>query len=577
MEKIQYLNIDGRDYPIHGERNVLQLARNHGIDIPSLCYHPNLSIYGACRLCVVDVEGMGVVSSCTLAPQEGLVIKTRTAVLRQLRRTALELILANHDSDCTTCRKNTNCRLQELSSRLGVTSNPYQQIGAKTPCDASSPALVRDPGKCILCGNCVRACTEFHEIGVLEFSGRGHEAKVTPAFGLPLGNVECVNCGQCAAVCPVGAIYSHSYNDEIWAALNDPTKVVVAQIAPAVRIALGEEFGLPAGQNVLGKMVSALRELGFDHVYDTSFAADLTTVEEATEILGRIQNGGELPVFTSCCPAWVTYAEYFHGDMLKNLSSCKSPQGMLASVLRKALPGLLGCENKDLVIVSVMPCTAKKYEIERKELSHDGIQDMNYSMTTSELAMMIKEASLDFLSLEDGVCDDAFGLEPGSGVIFATSGGVTEAVLRYTAEKLTGKKLDDVRFEAVRGEAGIREANLSLAGTTLKLCQVHGLANAKKVIADIASGEKSYHVVEVMACPNGCVNGGGQPFTIRPDLVIPARTAGVYARDEQLEVREPQDNQALSDVYKKYIGEVGGHEAHELLHTHYCERPKFRE
>ena len=575
MEK-KYLTIDGRQYEINGERNVLQLARNNGIDIPSLCYHPSLSIFGACRMCLVEVEGMGTISSCTLAPREGMVINTKSDALRVMRKTTLQLLLANHDADCTTCPKNGKCRLQQLAKRYGVTTNPFMHLREKSPIDASSPALLRDPAKCILCGNCVRACREFQGIGVLDFIARGHDSQVSPAFGLPLGQVDCVNCGQCSVVCPVGAITSHSYNDEIWAAINDPTKTVVAQIAPAVRVALGEEFGLKPGTNVMGKMVAAMKRIGFDAVYDTALAADLTTSEEATEIIGRIQNGGKLPVFTSCCPAWVKYAEEYESDILENLSSCKSPQEMMAGVFRKVLPAQFHKENKDIFIVSVMPCTAKKFEVIREEFSHNGVQDINISMTTHELAEMIKEIGIDFNSLEDEPCDNPFGEESGSGVIFGATGGVTEAVLRFAAEKLTGKKLDDVKFEAVRGADGIREASLNVAGITLNLCQVHGLANARKVVESIRNGEKHYHVVEVMACPNGCVNGAGQPFTLCPDVVVPARTAGIYKRDDELDVKNPQDNSDLKAIYDKYLGgEIGGHIAHEVLHTHYHPRPKF--
>lgn len=572
--------IDGRSYEINGEKTVIQLARNNGIDIPSLCYHPSLSTFGACRMCLVECEGLGIISSCTLAPREGMVVRTKTEMLRRMKKTTLQLLLADHDNECTTCPKSGHCRLQELARRFGVSRNPYHQLKERTPIDASSPSLVRDAGKCVLCGNCVRACSEIQGIGVLGFTGRGQKSEVKPAFGLPLGSVDCVNCGQCAAVCPVGAIVSHSYNDEIWAAINDPETVVVAQIAPAVRVALGEEFGMAPGENCMGKMTAAMKKIGFDAVYDTAFCAEITTIEEASEIIGRIKNGGKLPVFTSCCPAWVKYAEEYEQDMLDNLSSCKSPQEMGAAVMREILPKTTfsgkNLEQKNLVIVSVMPCTAKKFEVNREEFAHDGVKDINFSMTTAELADMIREAGIeDFAQLVDVPCDDPFGIEPGSGVIFGVTGGVTEAVLRYAAEKLTGKKADDLNFCDVRGENGIREASLSVGGVTLNLCQVHGLANAKKVCEDIRSGKKSYHVVEVMACPNGCVNGGGQPFTLYPDKIVPMRAAGIYAHDGELSVRAPQDNPAITEIYNKYLGEPNSEKCHHLLHTHYIKRPKY--
>ncbi len=575
MEK-KYLTIDGRQYEIKGERNVLQLARNNGIDIPSLCYHPSLSIFGACRMCLVEVEGMGMISSCTLAPREGLVVKTQTDALRQMRKITLQLLLANHDADCPTCPKSGKCRLQQLAKRYGVTTNPYEHLREKSPIDASSPSLLRDPAKCILCGNCVRACREITGIGVLDFMGRGHNSEVVPAFKLPLGTVDCVNCGQCAAVCPVGAIVSRPYNDEIWAAINDPNKYVVAQIAPAVRVAIGEEFGMKAGANAMGKMVSAMKRIGFDAVYDTAMAADITSVEEGSEILGRVQKGENLPVFTSCCPAWVKYAEEYQHDILGNLSSCKSPQEMAAAAFRKILPEQIGKENKDIVVISVMPCTAKKFEVIRDEFKHDGIQDIDFSMTTHELAEMIKEAGIDFASLDDVACDSPFGSESGAGVLYGATGGVTEAVLRFASEKLTGEKLENVKFEAVRGADGIREASVTVAGITLNLCQVHGLANVAKVIESVKSGEKKYHVVEVMACPGGCVNGAGQPFTLCPDVTVPARTAGIYNHDSELPLQKPQDDKELHEMYDKYFdGQVGGHAAHEAFHTHYHVRPKF--
>lgn len=568
--------IDGRSYPINGEKNVLQLARNNGIDIPSLCYHPSLSVFGACRLCLVEVEGMGIISSCTLAPREGMVVKTTTNELREMRRATLQLLLADHDTDCTSCPKSGHCRLQDLANRYGIRSNPFQKLREKAELDTSSPSLVRDPAKCVLCGNCVRACSEFQGIGVLGFTGRGYDSTVSPAFKLPLGKVDCVNCGQCAAVCPVGAIYAHSYNDDVWKAINDPNAYVIAQIAPAVRVAIGEEFGLKPGTNSMGKMVAAMKKIGFDAVYDTSFAADLTTIEEANEIISRIKNGGKLPVFTSCCPAWVKYAEEYQHDMLDNLSSCKSPQQMFSSLIRHTADAENKTDKK-IVIVSIMPCTAKKFEVNRPEFSVNGQKDTDFSMTTVELANMIREAGIDFNGLEPVACDEPFGLEPGSGVIFGASGGVTEAVLRYAAEQLTGVKSDDVKFEAVRGADGIREASLTVAGITLNLCQVHGLANANKVCEAIRKGEKSYHVVEVMACPNGCVNGGGQPFTLYPDKVIPARTAGIYAHDEELDVQKPQDNKPLADIYAKYLIAPNSKTAHHLLHTHYTKRDKYED
>ena len=398
--------IDGRSYPIKGEKNVLQLARNNGIDIPSICYHPMLSIFGACRMCLVECEGMGIITACTLAPRDGMVINTNTATIRSMRKTTLELILANHNVDCTACAKSGKCRLQELARRYGVDHVPYKRVRENGAIDKSSPSLIRDASKCILCGNCVRACAEIQGISVLDFAKRGFDTVVQPAMGMPLGKVDCVNCGQCSAVCPTGAIVSHSYNDEIMAAIHDPNTFVVAQIAPAVRVGLGEEFGLKPGTPVMGKMVAAMHRLGFDLVCDTAFAADFTTIEEGTEILGRVTKGENLPVFTSCCPAWVKYAEEYEQDMLGHLSSCKSPQEMGAALFRRMLPEKIGKDNKDIFVVSVMPCTAKKFEVAREEFSHDGVRDINISMTAAELADLIRELGVDFNSLLDETCDD---------------------------------------------------------------------------------------------------------------------------------------------------------------------------
>ena len=568
--------IDGRSYPINGEKSVLQLCRNNGIDIPSLCYHPSLSVFGACRMCLVECEGLGIISSCTLAPRDGMVVKTNTETIRNMRKTTLQLLLADHDVDCTSCPKSGKCRLQDLARRYNVNDVPFKKLRFKGAIDKSSPSLIRDASKCVLCGNCVRACSEIQGISVLGFAKRGYDSVVQPAFGLPIGKVDCVNCGQCAAVCPTGAIVSHSYNDEIMAAIHDPNTFVVAQIAPAVRVGLGEEFGLKPGTPVMGKMVAAMHRLGFDLVCDTAFAADFTTIEEGTEILGRVTKGENLPVFTSCCPAWVKYAEEYEQDMLGHLSSCKSPQEMGAAIFRRILPEKIGKDNKDIFVVSVMPCTAKKFEVARDEFSHDGVRDINISMTNAELADLIRELGVDFNSLPDEACDDPMGLESGAGVIYGATGGVTEAVVRFAAEKLTGKKPESLDFKALRGSEGIREAEIEVAGIKLSLCQVFGLANVHKVCEMVRSGEKKYHVVEVMACPGGCVNGAGQPFTLQPDKVIPMRTSGLYGHDSSLKVRAAQDNEQVAAIYKQYLEDTpNGHEAHRLLHTHYHARPKF--
>ncbi len=574
MDTRQTLTIDHLVVPVNGERNLLDLARKAGIDIPTFCYHSQLSIYGACRLCLVDVEGRGIVASCSTPPEPGMKVRTHTEEIRQMRKISLELILANHEQNCPTCPKSAACQLQDLTRRLGVGQVRFRPTYKPQPVDRSSVSLVRNPNKCILCGDCVRACEEIQGVGVIDFAFRGAAATVMPAFGKNLKDVECVNCGLCAAVCPTGALTPRFETEEVWQALNDPRKTVVAQIAPAVRVALGESFGLPTGNVEIGRIVAALRALGFKAVYDTSFAADLTVIEEANEFIERKTKGEKLPQFTSCCPGWVKFAEQFCPDLLDNLSTCRSPQQMFGSLAKKILPERLGIAAEDLVVVSIMPCTAKKYEAKLPKFTSNGRPEVDHVLTTQELARMIEEAGLRFPELEPQSLDMPLGFKTGAGVIFGTTGGVTEAVLRYAVEKLQGVALDSADFLEVRGEEGVREASISAGGVELKLAVVHGLKNAIDVVEKIRSGKCSYDLIEVMACPGGCVCGAGQPVTRDTDARR-LRAKGLYSADKMMQLHKSQDNYLVSDCYAKYLEKPGSHTAHKLLHTTYQNRRRI--
>jgi len=570
-----FIILDGKEVPINGERNLLELARGAGVDIPTFCYHSELSVYGACRLCLVDVQGRGIVASCSTAPEPGMQVRTNTREIRDMRKLTIELLLADHEKSCPTCTKSSWCQLQNLARRLGVDKVRFKPQRPTVPVDTSSPCLVRDPNKCVLCGDCVRVCHEIQGVGAIDFAYRGAQSMVLPSFGKDLHHVECVYCGQCARVCPTGAITPKPDIDAVWDALDDPKKTVVVQIAPAVRVAVGECFGMDAGAITTGQIVTALRAIGFDRVYDTSFAADLTVLEEGTEFLRRFEKGERLPQFTSCCPAWVKYMEQYYPNQLGHLSSCRSPQQMFGSLAKKLLPEMLDIDAKDLVVVSLMPCTAKKFEAGLEKFKEDGRPDVDYVLTTQELVRMIEETGVDFKTIEPGSLDMPFGYKSGAGVIFGNSGGVTEAVLRYAAEQVTGTRLETVDFHAVRGEEGVREAEVPVGGATLKLAIVYGLANAGRLAAQVAEGTSPYHLIEVMSCPGGCIGGAGQPVSRDWDEARRRRTKGLYDADRTLQVRKPQDNYHLAQCYEKNLGEVGGEQAHKLLHTSYQKRRRL--
>jgi NADH-quinone oxidoreductase subunit G len=572
----EVLYIDGVEVPIENEANLLQVIRKADIELPTFCYHSELSVYGACRLCVVDIEGRGIQTSCSIKPEPGMKIKISTEELRRIRKVNLELILANHDVSCPTCSRSNNCKLQELAYRIGISKSRFKKTNIQVPIDDKSHSIIHDPNKCVLCGDCVRVCKEIQTVGAIDFSGRGAKTKVSPAFGMDLSQVECVYCGQCVAACPVGALTPKPETEQAWKAINNPQKVVVAQIAPAVRVAIGEIFGFEPGTVQIGQIVAAMKKLGFDYVYDTSFAADLTVIEEAEEFIKRKLNNEKLPQFTSCCPSWVKFVEQYYADLIPNLSTCKSPQQMFGSLAKEMLPEILGVAKENLVVVSVMPCTAKKFEAKRDEFYTDGAPDVDIVLSTEGLGKMIKEKGILFNKLTPQSLDLPLGFKSGAGVIFGNSGGVSEAVLRYAYERVTGEKLRNADFHIVRGKDGLREATVQLGKITLNLAVVHSLKNARKICEEATSGQSKYDFIEVMSCPGGCVNGGGQPVNFEPDY-IEKRTAGIFNADKMVQVHKPQENPYVKEVYEKILGEPGSHKAHELLHTHYHGRKRIQD
>lgn len=570
--EIKTLFIDGKEVEFTNEPNLLEVIRKAGMNVPTFCYRPDLTSFGACRMCVVEVEGRGIQSSCTMPPEAGLKIHLNTEKTRRIRKTVLELLLANHDKNCLTCDKSGNCELQQYAEEYGIRKIRYpdKELDEYLPIDDSSPSIVRDPNKCILCGACVRACTEFQGHSVLGFANRGSKTVVQPMNGRPLGQVDCVNCGQCAAVCPTGALTIKSDIENVWKEITNKDKKVIVQMAPATRVAIGEMFGLPAGENSIGKMNAALRKIGFDLIFDTNFSADLTIMEEATEFLGRLKSGQNLPIFTSCCPAWVKYLEEHHPDMLNHLSSCKSPMSMLSPVLAKFVPERLNISRENLVIVGIMPCTAKKYECKRPELS-----DTDYVLTTQELGRMIKEAGIDFNALEPEPNDNPFGEYTGAGTIFGASGGVAEAAVRTAYEFATGESLENVDIKELRGTSiRCRDIELDLKGTKLVVRVVSTLKEAEKSIQEIKSGKAQFAMLEVMACPGGCINGGGQPRSCDNSQTKEIRAQGLYKEDSELPHRKSHYNPSIRKLYNEYLEEPNSHKAHELLHTIY--KDKFK-
>ncbi len=567
------LFIDGKEVEFTDEPNLLEVIRKAGMNVPTFCYRPDLTSFGACRMCVVEVEGRGIQSSCTMPPEAGLKIHLNTEKTRRIRKTVLELLLANHDRSCLTCEKSGDCELQKYAEEYGITKIRYAEKEDYLPIDDSSPSIVRDPNKCILCGACVRACSEFQGHSVLGFANRGSKTVVEPMNGRPLGQVDCVNCGQCVAVCPTGALTIKSSLDDVWARITNPEVKVIAHMAPSVRVALGEMFGLEPGENTIGKIDAALRRIGFDMVFDTNFGADLTIMEEATEFIDRLKSGQNLPLFTSCCPAWVKYLEMMHPDMLNHLSSCKSPMSMQSPVLVDLIPKMLGIPRENLTVVAIMPCTAKKYEALRPELSQNGRQDTDFVLTTKELGKMIKSAGIDFNSLEPEAPDSPFGEYTGAGTIFGASGGVAEAAVRTAYEFATGEILKNVDIKEMRGTTSrCKDVEIDIKGTKVVVRVVSTLKEAEKSIKEIKEGKAQFQMLEVMACPGGCINGGGQPASFNDSKIKQERAEGLYKEDEQLPIRKSHMNPSVQKLYQEFLEHPNSHKAHEILHTVYTDR-----
>lgn len=577
-----HVKVNGIAVSVPKGSTILEAARAAGVEIPTLCYMKEINEIGACRICVVEATGArGLVTACVYPVTEGMEIRTNTPRVREARRTTLELILSTHDKDCLSCVRSGSCELQRLCYEYGVDAQAFSGFKPVYEKDTSAPHLVRDNNKCILCRRCVAVCKE-QVVGVIGANNRGIDTCIGQAFDISLAQTPCIACGQCTAVCPTGALTERDDTDKVWAALADPQKHVVVQTAPSVRATLGECFGMPIGTNVEGKMVSALRRLGFERVFDTDTAADFTIVEEATELLGRIRNGGTLPMITSCSPGWIRFCEYYYPEMIAHLSSCKSPQQMGGALIKTYWADKMGYDPNDIFVVSVMPCTAKKFEVTRDDMcaAGEGIADVDVALTTRELARMIRRAGLKFDSLPDEKFDDAFGVSTGAAVIFGTTGGVMEAALRTANDVLTGQDNKAVEFHEVRGTAGIKEAEYEIAGKKIKVAVASGAANAKIVMDKIAAGEGDWTFVEIMGCPGGCVNGGGQP--IQPQYVRDTvdlksmRAQALYKQDSAMPLRKSHENPVVREVYDHYYhGTYGCEAAHHALHTSYVARKRY--
>ncbi len=566
------IKIDNIDLVVPEGTTILEAAKKVNINIPHLCYHPDQSIKANCRLCVVDVSGSKkLTAACSSYVFEGMEVQTNTRKVRDMQKGILELILANHDQDCLKCLRNGNCELQALCQRFNISRTNLEDTVDALPLDNTNPSLVRDSAKCVKCNRCVEACQKGQEVHVLTHSHRSVHYNITPAYEAPLEETFCVFCGQCAAVCPVGAIVEKDDTARVWDAIYDPKKHVIVQVAPAVRVALGDAFNLPKGTIVTGKLVSALRRLGFDKIFDTNFTADLTILEEGNELIKRVKEGGTLPMITSCSPGWINFIEGRYDHLLDHLSTCKSPQQMFGALSKSYYAEKMGIDPKNIYTVSIMPCTAKKYEAQRPEMVTGGVQEVDLVLTTRELARMISSAGIDFVGLEEDQFDNPFGIGTGAGQIFGATGGVMEAALRTVYEVLTGKGLPSLDFTDVRGLRGIKEATIKINDLDVKIAVAHGLGNAKVLLKQIEKGESPYHFIEVMACPGGCIGGGGQPIKSTMD-VKEKRVKAIYQIDQDLPLRKSHKNPDVMKLYEDYLGEPLGHKSHELLHTHYHSR-----
>ena len=579
-EKLITLTIDGTKVTVKQGSTILDAARQANIDIPTLCFLKGINEMGDCRMCIVEVEGRkGFATSCIQKAEEGMVVHTHTPSVLEARRMVLDLIISNHAKDCLTCTRSGNCELQNLAIKFNVLNIEYEGERTKHKVDDKSPAIVRDFNKCILCRRCVGACKNVQGIGAIDCINRGFESCVSTAGDHSLADVDCTYCGQCIEACPTGALHEKDDTSKVWVKLKDPDTYTVVQTAPAVRVALGEEFEQPIGTNVKGKMVTALRRLGFDKVFDTNTGADFTIMEEANEFVDRIQDGGVLPMITSCCPAWVRFAEKNYPDQLEHLSSCKSPHQMFGAVIKSYYAKKFNIDPSKIFVVSVMPCIAKKYECTRKEMEEDGLRDVDAVITTRELSKMIKQANIEFNLLEETDFDDPMGEASGAGAIFGTTGGVMEAALRTAADTIEGKSLGKFEYTAVRGGAGIKRATVTIAGKDINVVVASGLKNARKIMDEIRAGNVDYQFVEIMACPGGCIMGGGQPIKsskIRSTVdVRKLRADSIYTIDEKSTVRKSHENPTIKTIYKEFFDKPGSKLAHKYLHTTYHKEEKY--
>ena len=580
-KKMINLTIDNQKIKVPEGTTILEAAKQAGIDIPTLCFLKEINEVGDCRMCIVEVEGRrGFATSCIQTVEEGMVVHTHTQNVLEARHVILDLIISNHAKDCLTCTRSGNCELQMLATKFNVLSVEFPGEMTKHKVDDLSPSIVRDFNKCILCRRCVAACKNVQHIGAIDVINRGFESCISTVGDCSLNNVNCTFCGQCIEACPTGALHEKESINDVWAKLKDPDTYVVVQTAPAVRVALGEEFQMPIGTNVAGKMVTALKRLGFDKVFDTNTGADFTIMEEANEFVKRFKKNDNLPMMTSCCPAWVKYIESYEPDLLPHLSSCKSPHQMFGALIKSYYANKMGINPEKIYTVSVMPCIAKKFERQRPEMQNDGLWDVDNVITTRELSRMIKQANIEFAKLEDSEFDAPMGEATGAGAIFGTTGGVMEAALRTAQDTLTGKSLDKIEFEQVRGGKGIKKATIEIAGKPIKVVAASGLSNARKILDEIKSGKADYQFVEIMACPGGCIMGGGQPIKsskTRSEVdVRKLRADSIYSIDEKSTIRKSHENPVLKKIYEEYLEEPGSYRAEKLLHTNYRKREKYR-
>jgi NADH-quinone oxidoreductase subunit G/NADP-reducing hydrogenase subunit HndD len=566
------IEVNGRSIAAEKGETLLSALRRAAIRVPTLCHIDGLTATGACRMCVVEVEGQrGLVPSCAFPVADGMKVRTHSPRAVQARKTIIELLLANHPDDCLYCGRNGNCQLQQLAEELGVRQRRFAGDRTRHHIDTSSPSIVRDPAKCILCGKCVRVCEELQHVAAIDFIGRGSRAKVGTAFDEGLNVSSCVNCGQCITICPTGALTEQSQIKEVLDALNDPNKVVVVQHAPAVSVTLGEEFGMPPGADVMGAMTAALRRLGFDRVFDTGFTADLTIMEEGSELVHRLTHGGKLPMLTSCSPGWIKFVETYYPDFLDNLSTCKSPQQMMGAVIKSYFAEREGLDPARIYSVSIMPCTAKKFEAGRPEMGHDGVADVDAVLTTRELARIIRMRGLNLLEMPSDTADTPFGERTTAGKLFGATGGVMEAAIRSAYFLVTGKELENLEVQAVRGLTGVKEAHVQIDGIDLGVAVVSGLGNASRLLDQIRAGRNDLHFIEVMTCPGGCIGGGGQPIGADAEAVR-SRMQSLYAIDSRETVRVSHHNEAVQRLYAEFLGKPLGEKSHHLLHTRYAPR-----